>query len=484
MSEERFARYRYYTTSPEVPMRRKRRVATHAARPRGEKSFLMAGVSFFFIASLYTALMVVSRVDQLFLPGNEISFASIGLGGDGIPGIAEPDNDPITRRINLLVIGVDKRPQEIEDTRADTIIVVTIDPKTKTAGVLGVPRDLYVEIPDGNGGATAGKINSAFRIADERGYDGPELVAETLERTLGIQIDNHLVIDFVAFQDFIDAIGGIEVDANTHADSGRAIHYDNYSIDDIAGEPLTIEPGLQHMDGYTALAYSRYREDSDFQRIKRQQQVIFATLDKAFGTGLISDPGALKDLYDTWHDTVDTDISSLRVPGLALLAQEIPEERITRASLGDAVTDDTVDGEYVARLRTNQAQQIIDLLFRDPRIINEGATIEILNGSNREGLASLERDRFIDRGIPESNIVNVGNAPDEYDWINTLILVRTPGKDFTASRLARWLSLDESRIRTAGEEFAYFTDSTADIIVILGTEVTDSQSGEAEVSSP
>ncbi|HET9201068.1 MAG TPA: LCP family protein [Dehalococcoidia bacterium] len=482
MSEERFARYRYYTTNPEVPMRRKP-APTHAHRPRGERSFLMAGVGFFFIASLYTALMVISRVDQLFLPGNEISFASIGLGDSGIPGIAEPDSDPITRRINLLVMGIDKRPQDDTDElppRADTIMVVTIDPKTKTAGVLGIPRDLYVEIPDGNGGVDNAKINTA----NNRSNGGPELVMEVVENTLGIQLDNYLVVDFVAFQDFIDALGGIEVEANEDQNTGRAIYYDNYSIDDIEGEPLEIEPGLQHMDGYTALAYSRYREDSDFHRIKRQQQVIFATLDKAFGTGLIADPGALKGLYDTWRDTVDTDISSLRVPGLALLAQEIPEERITRASLGDAVEDDYIGGEYVARLRVNQAQQIIDLLFRDPRIINEAATIEILNGSNREGLARLERDRFVDRGIPEANIINIANAPSDYDWINTLILVRTPGKDFTASRLARWLGLDENRIRTAGEEFAYLSDSTADIIVVLGTEVTDSQSGEEEVSSP
>ncbi|MEX2238070.1 MAG: LCP family protein [Dehalococcoidia bacterium] len=462
MSEERYARYRYYTPYQEVPMRR--RPPRHHARTRGEKSFLIAGVSIFFIASLYTALMMVSRVDQLFLPGSEISFSALG---GGIPGIQEPDSDPITRRINLLVIGVDKRPQDPDELppRADTIIVVTIDPKTNTAGVLGIPRDLYVQIPDGNGGFVQDKINSAHN----RSNGGPELVMETIEQNLGIQLDDYLVIDFVAFQDFIDNLGGIEVDVDLR------VAYDNYSIDDIAGRRLVIEPGLQHMDGYTALAYSRYREDSDFQRIKRQQQVIFATLDKAFSSGLISDPGGLKGLYDTWHDTVNTSVSELRVPGLALLAKEIPEERITRASLGDAVTDGNVDGQYVARLNPERAQEIINLLFRDPRLINEAATIEILNGSGIEGLARLERDRFIDRGVPKNNIINIDNAPTNFDWRNTLILVRAPGKEFTAQRLAEWLSLDDSRIRTTGEELAQFAGSTADIIVILGEEIAEAE---------
>jgi LCP family protein required for cell wall assembly len=471
MTRERTVRY--YTPYGAVPMRRPQAARPVGRRRSGATRIALLGTVLLFLAfSTYTALAVISRVDQTFLPGNEISFASL-TSGHGLPAIAEPEDDPIKRRINLLVMGVDKRPQEEIDTRADTIIVLTIDPKTKTAGVLGVPRDLYVRIPDGDGGFTEGKINSANAIAESRGYDnGAELVMATVEENLGLELDDYIVIDFVAFQDFIDAIGGIEVDVDSR------IYYPNYSIDDIAGRVLEIEPGLQHMDGYTALAYSRYREDSDFARIKRQQQVIFATLDKAFDEGLATDPGSLKDLYDTWHDTVDTSLSSLRIPGLALLAREISEDRITRASLGDAVRDGNLDGEYVAYLKPAEAQDIIDLIFRDPRIINEGATIEVLNGSGVDGLASFEKGRFIDRGIPESRVVNVGNAPDDFDWENTLILVRTPGHDVTAHLISEWLSLNNNRIRYSGEEFSYFTNSAADIIVILGTEIADAREAE------
>ena len=98
-------------------------------------------------------------------------------------------------------MGVDKRPQEEIDTGPHTIIVLTIDPKTKTAGVLGVPRDLYVRIPDGDGGFTEGKINSANAIAESRGYDnGAELVMDTVEENLGLELDDYIVIDFVAFR--------------------------------------------------------------------------------------------------------------------------------------------------------------------------------------------------------------------------------------------------------------------------------------------
>ncbi|MPZ22584.1 MAG: hypothetical protein GEU28_03380 [Dehalococcoidia bacterium] len=465
MSRERWAE-RYYTPWQEVPRRRLPEPRQH--RQRGARTMLAMVVLAFFVMSLYTSLIVVSRVDQGFFPGNEISFGF--LPGGGVPAVQEPEDDPIKRRINLLVMGVDQRPHDEVDARTDTIIVVTIDPATKTAGVLGVPRDLYVQIPDGNGGFTSGKINSANAIAASRGYDGPELVMETIEHNLGLHLDDYLVVDFLAFQDFVDAIGGVDVQVD------QRVAYSNYSIDDIAGEPLTIEPGFQHMDGYTALAYSRYRDDSDFARIKRQQQIIFAAIDKAFSSGIMTDPAQIIDLYDAWQDTVDTNVGSVRMPGLALLAREIPEERITRASLGDAVTDGEAGGEYVARLVPDRAQEIIDLLFNDPRLINEAAQVEVLNASGISGLACAFRDTLVGRGVPEGNVTH-GNAPESGSFPNTVVLVKTAGKEFTAQSIADWLDLNRDRIRHSGDEFQHFVSDTADIIVVLGEDVPEFAEG-------
>src|SRR5690606_15522016 len=146
----------------------------------------------------------------------------------------------------------------------DTMIVLSVDPVAKTAGMISVPRDLWAVIP----GFTPNKINTAYYFGElyKIPGGGPELAMRTVEQTIGVPIDYYAVIDFDSFVKFIDLIGGVKVDVQS------AITVDPVGSDT---NPKNLKPGVQVLPGAVALAYARERhvEGGDFSRSERQQQV-------------------------------------------------------------------------------------------------------------------------------------------------------------------------------------------------------------------
>src|SRR3972149_905033 len=162
------------------------------------------------IAASYLALIIVTRIDELFFPGQGLSVGGLGR----LPGV-ENNGEGGSGQINVLVLGLDRRPHEGNaPTRTDTMFVLTIDRQTKTAGILGIPRDLWIDIPYPEGGGVfQERINTAYGYGETEGYPGggPALVEEVIERNLGITIDHYLIIDFQGFIKIIDALGGVDV---------------------------------------------------------------------------------------------------------------------------------------------------------------------------------------------------------------------------------------------------------------------------------
>ena len=348
------------------------------------------------------------------------------------------------------------------------MFVLTIDPHNKTAGILGIPRDLWVEIPtrDGNGYLNE-RINAAYVLGEVNDYDGggPALAMATAEHTLGIKLDHYVVIDFQGFKKVIDALGGVDVDVPTY------LRDDLYSDTELPGDylPQEFEPGIQHMDGTRALAYARIRRgSSDLDRIQRQQRVIFAVIDKALNLDVL--PNALS-LWRQYKDTIDTDISDPQIPGLALLAAEIPPERIIALSLGPATVPYTTPaGAAVLVAAPEGIQQIVEALFSDQQILEEGAMVEVQNGTGEPGLATSVVDYLVNLGLPRSSLVT-SNAPEQALGQPSAILDYT-GKRYTADRLAEWLGLPSDRVRSAGAgDAALRSNSEADIVLIVGTDV-------------
>jgi LCP family protein required for cell wall assembly len=430
---------------------------------------VLIAAGFFLLAAgaFYGSFVVATRVDELFAPGHGIQVPAVL---SHLPGIQSGESTGAGgSRINVLVMGLDRRPSEGKAaTRTDTMFVLTIDPHNKTAGILGIPRDLWVQIPSKDGsGYLNERINVAYELGAVNGYDGggPGLAIATVEHTLGIKIDHYVVIDFQGFKEVIDALGGVDVDVPTY------LRDDLYSDTELPGDylPEEFDPGIQHMDGTRALAYARIRRgSSDLDRIQRQQRVIFAVMDKALSLNVL--PNALS-LWKKYKDAIDTDISDPQIPGFALLAADIPTERIVAVSLGPAtVSWTTPDGAAVLLAAPEGIQQIVEALFSDQQILEEGAMVEVLNGTGGPGLASSVVDYLVNLGLPRSSLVT-SNAPDE-DVGQPSAIVDYTGKRYTAQKLAEWLGLPAGSVRSAGAgDAALRSNSKADIVLIVGTDV-------------
>ncbi len=413
----------------------------------------------------YLALIIVTRVDALFLPGNEIQLGGLG----GLPGVdssGADEGDLAEGRINILVMGLDRRPREGEaPARTDTLFVLTIDPHRKTAGILGIPRDLWVEIPGKEGGTFEERVNAAYVIGTVNNYDGggPGLAMEVVENTLDIPIHHYVVIDFEGFVEVIDGLGGIDVEV------AEEIYDPYYSWTELPGDydPQSFEPGIQHMDGLTALAYSRIRRSSDdLDRIQRQQRVMFAVMDKALSLNVL---GNAVDLWGEYKGAVETDFNDLQIPGLAALAAQIPPDRVSALSLGPATLPYiTAEGAAVLLINDEGVQRIVQALFSDQQLLEEEALVEVQNGTGREGLASEAVSYFVGMGFPASGLV-AGNDTNGLYHATTEIVDFT-GKSYTAQRLADWLDVPAECIRAAGTEDGDLTTTGADIVVILGDD--------------
>ena len=177
-------------------------------------------------------------------------------------------------RMNILLIGIDGfNNNYYRAARADTIILVGVNFAAKSAQMLSIPRDLWVQLP-GLPQVPEGRINTAYHYGElySAPGGGPGELAAVLANTFGLRVDRYATVSFSAFEQGIDAIGGVDINIP------EPIHDDAYPLRDGSGTiAIDFPAGQVHMDGATALIYARTRHDSsDFARMRRQQQVLFA----------------------------------------------------------------------------------------------------------------------------------------------------------------------------------------------------------------
>ena len=210
-------------------------------------------------------------------PKNQIgSFSSSGSLTGGL--IPQPKG-----QVNVLLLGSDQRPNS-GGFRTDTILLVTINPAKNSINITSFPRDLYVNIP----GGSANRVNTAFA----RG--GFETMAQTFENNFGVRPDFYVLINFWSFVEVVDSLGGIDVYAAQPLSEYTARGW------------FTIPAGKNHMDGDTALYYSRSRKStSDFDRNRRQQEVVKAIIDKLISLYTIA---KIPELYRIYTNNVTTNV--------------------------------------------------------------------------------------------------------------------------------------------------------------------------------
>jgi LCP family protein required for cell wall assembly len=268
--------------------------------------------------------------------GNVSANALTPMQGDNAPNSSFPIELPDIqawdgqRRVTILLMGIDKRPGE-EGTgfRTDTLILISIDPTTRSVGMLSILRDLYMPLP-GRDGLQA--INTAYVIGElERPGYGPRLAAETIEYNFGIKVDHYVVVSFDAMIAIVDAMDGIDIDV---PEAINDLEFPAMVGNDF--EPLYIPAGRIHMDGALALKYARTRHqgDDDYDRTTRQQQVLFALRQKALDPQILATlVGQAPTLWNEVSRGIVTDLTFDQLLSLAWYVKDIPDENFRRGRI-------------------------------------------------------------------------------------------------------------------------------------------------------
>lgn len=293
---------------------------------------------------------------------------------------------------NILLLGSDEPLGAGE--KSDTIILVTVNRRLPTAVMLSIPRDLYVYIP----GQSMGKINTASLY-------GVETLKQTILYNFGIPVHYYARVDFAGFETLINALGGVEIAVTCEFRGWQLISPDLDPEEADNWHVVTLEPGMYQMDGETALWYVRSRKLSlfgDFDRGRRQQQVLRAMLNQAIERGLISQVPTLWNLY---RNSVDTDIDIGRMLQLAALAPAIRNNGILTLYLTgktEAWSYPVGDGlEASAQLPIwegpGMMQETFAHLYRPPalnRINRPPLTVEVVNATGNPEMALLAADNL------------------------------------------------------------------------------------------
>ncbi len=223
--------------------------------------------------------------------------------------IVNPDID----NISVLFIGVDDSEERGFGTnsRSDALILATFNEKAKTVKLLSIPRDSYVNIPD----------HGKDKITHAHAYGGPVTTIETVEELLDIPVDFYVKLNFNAFVDVINAIGGIKAD----------VPYDFSESDSDEKKRINLQAGFQQLDGEEALALARTRKlDSDIERGKRQLEIIEAIIDKATSANSIM---KYADVIDAVGKNMVTDLSFSEMKSFIDYAKEGTSLNIETLSL-------------------------------------------------------------------------------------------------------------------------------------------------------
>jgi polyisoprenyl-teichoic acid--peptidoglycan teichoic acid transferase len=266
---------------------------------------------------------------------------------------------PGSGRANVLLLGIDRRNGTGWAYRTDTILVVTVDPASRAAAILSIPRDLQVPIP----GHGEDRINTANFWGAQEGDAGagPALLRATIEGNFGIPLDGYLLVDFSAFVKIVDALGGVDVDVPKTLHDTR--YPDPKPEDPYGSKTVHFAPGLQHMDGTQAIEYARSRmSTSDFDRAKRQQLILLALRKKALSPeGILHWPA----LAGAVLEGIKTDLGPAGLVRLALLAARIDPAKLQQAVLEHPLVSSYTrsDGAAVLLPHWDLINPVIEELF-------------------------------------------------------------------------------------------------------------------------
>lgn len=310
------------------------------SKKKSSKTSIIIKVSILLVASL----LICATAYGVYIAKqakHAIDSAHEELEGRDISALRDAKVEPIHDNVSVLFVGVDdseNRGQGSENSRSDALILATLNNKTKTVKMLSIPRDSYVYIPS---------VEHKDKITHAHAYGGTLSTIDTVEQLLDVPIDYYVRMNFNAFIDVVDALGGIEAE----------VPYKLHEKDEFDRNAINLEPGLQHLNGSQALALARTRkQDSDIERGKRQQEILTAIINKVSSVGSIT---KYDDVIKALGDNMKTNMTFSEMKSfLSYLTQGMP--RIDSLTLEG--TDDMSTGVYYYKLNQESVDEVSETL--------------------------------------------------------------------------------------------------------------------------
>jgi len=402
-----------------------------------KQSGRLLDIALYMVAAVVVVMGALGAVSALMNPssppGDSPAQRQVGI----LQRFREPF--PGRTRINVLLLGSD----DVDNIgRADTIIILSLNPRLKRAALLSVPRDSRVEIP----GHGLDKINSAYA------YGGVELAQETVEQFLGVRIDYYAQVGFDAFVEAVDELGGVDIDVPDPFGTGKGMVKHTYY------ESINLKPGYQHLDGKQALQFARYRNDSDIERAKRQQQFLRALVDQKLN---VMNSHRLLAAGSKIIEQLNTDIDWWTAYDFLRVLRQIPPAEIILATV--PIGDSSINGIYYGEVHEHDLRELLSKINNHLSGAQRlAATVEVRNGSGTTGAAGVAAERLAESGF---KIADVGNA-DNFEYHRTVISHRS-GEREVARKVKEVLAVPDARLI---EQHNWDDKAEVRVVVVLGKD--------------
>jgi LCP family protein required for cell wall assembly len=425
------------------------------------------------------AIPIISATNPL----PTLLFPNDVVAGTVLGGTEVPTQVPTVQRdynlVNIILLGGDNELTTDGSVRTDTMIIVSINRDTNTVNMLSFPRDLYVYIPTPNG--MMNRLNVVYGVGESIGYTGGGfgLLRQTIFYNFGINVHYYAKVDFTGFKSIIDTIGGISLSVDcTYQDYALiGAELPDGTVD--LGDGLRqLGVGFYDMNGAQALWFSRTRHNSsDFDRGRRQQQVIRAIWRKALGTVNLSNIGQL---WEQGMSILETDMKledfiGLLPIGLGLDISQI--RNFTFIPTYHTTSWTAPDGANVQLLAPEPVTQLMNDFYRPPsesQLLLTGASIAVYNGTVNNLWDRVASDRLLWEGF---GAVAMGNAEDTATPDTILIDYTGQQKGSSAREIATILNVKPENVLSQPDP-----NRTHDFAVILGVNYNSCQGGVVDIS--
>lgn len=418
-------------------------------------------------------------------------------------------NTPLSKdsygKTNILIFGTSEDdPGHDGANLTDSIMILSIDQDKKTANMLSIPRDLWVQYDTKCTVGYAGKINATYECALEKNNNDENAAsmafAQKVDEVFGVNIQYYAHVNYGVVRDTVDAVGGVDV--NIVGDGSKGIYDTNFDWNCPSGKPYTCKnvyyptDGTYHLTGTQALYLARARADGglysykdfglargDFDRQQNQQKILQALQAKATSASVLANPLAVTNLINSLGSNLRTNFQTKEITTLVSLAKtvkpaDVKSLDITASSLGIITTGTGPDGSSIVRptaglLDYSDLRSYVKAVWSGDTSALENATVAVYNGSQTAGVAGTTATTLKDAGF---NVTTIDDVTKDYAPKYTLYDLSGGKKPATLAKLEKQLGVTV----TTGTPSDVSSD--ADFVVIVGEGTTSSSSSSSSSS--